>query len=118
MTYVTRMCLRMMAPALALATVGAALTGFAHDQLSGSLASGNPSSALPMYVGYATFVTGVLMTSIQLVRLLRWKAGASASCFVCSCLLLAERESRSGIYRRCSGCGKTHGCSGLIRAAR
>lgn len=118
MTYVTRMCLRMMVPALALTAAGAALTELGHDVVAGGLASGNASSALPMYLGYLTFAVGVAMASVQLVRLLRWKTGASPSCFVCSCLLLAERESRSGIYRRCSGCGKTHGCSGLIRAAR
>jgi uncharacterized membrane protein YgdD (TMEM256/DUF423 family) len=118
MTYVTRMCLRMMVPALALTGAGAGLTGLGQRMLEEGIASGTPVSGLAMYLGYATFVGGLLLTTLQLVRLLRWKAGVGASCFVCSCLLLAERESRSGIYRRCAGCGKTHGCSGLIRAAR
>ena len=118
MTYVTRMCLRMMVPALALTAAGAGLTRLGQGVLAEGLVTGNPSSAMAVYLGYATFVAGLLLTTVQLLRLLRWKNGAGASCFVCSCLLLAERESRSGIYRRCSGCGKTHGCSGLIRAAR
>jgi hypothetical protein len=118
MTYVNRMCLRMMLPALAVTAAGVGMTAFGREAVTQAAAAETVTSALPAYLGYATVVIGLLMTTVQLVRLVRWKSGASASCFVCSCLLLAERESRSGIYRRCSGCGKTHGCSGLLRAAR
>jgi hypothetical protein len=109
MTYVTRMCLRLYAPAAVLAG-----SGFALAMLGRDLTDSGPTE-VSIYLGYLALSAGVALALWQSLRLLRWRGGNTASCFVCGCLLLAERESRYGIHRRCSGCGKSHAWCGFIR---
>ena len=73
---------------------------------------------LTSLAGYALLLLAAALVGVASLRLLRWKSGAAPNCFVCGCMLQAERESHHGISRRCTGCGKIHARSGLIRAMR
>ncbi|WP_250625078.1 hypothetical protein [Pinirhizobacter soli] len=121
MTYLSRMFFRLYAPATCVAASGAALASVGRslgaDAADAADAAGS-TLTLTSVAGYALLLLAAALVGLASLRLLRWKSGAVASCFVCGCLLQAERESRHGISRRCTGCGKIHARSGLIRAMR
>jgi hypothetical protein len=117
MSYVDRMCWRMLAPCL----VPLALGGLVAWQLPTLL-------ELPRRLGgqrllpdlpfqIAMFGAGVSLAIFlyQALRLWRWRQGKGAICYVCECLLGRERDGRYGPYRKCLGCGKNHSLArGLV----
>ncbi|WP_250627374.1 hypothetical protein [Pinirhizobacter soli] len=118
MTYLSRMFFRLYAPATCVAASGAALASVGRSLGADAADAAESTLTLTSVAGYALLLLAAALVGLASLRLLRWKSGAVASCFVCGCLLQAERESRHGISRRCTGCGKIHARSGLIRAMR
>ncbi|HEY4145889.1 hypothetical protein [Pinirhizobacter sp.] len=114
-TYLSRMFFRLYAPATCVVASGAALAGVGRRMVDDPAGSAITFTAMS---GYALLILAAALVWVSTLRLLRWKSGVAPSCFVCGCLLQAERESRHGISRRCTGCGKIHARSGLIRAMR
>lgn len=110
MSYVSRMCARLLVPSLVplLASLLVATVAKTRSDLPVQL-GGTPT--WPWAPG-ALVAIGVGLSAlyylIQMVRLLRWRQGRADSCYVCDCLLGRERRGRSGDYRRCLGCGKHH----------
>ena len=118
MTYLARMFFRLYAPATCVAASGAALASVGRRMGADAADAAGSGVTLTSVAGYALLILAAALVGLASLRLLRWKSGAVPSCFVCGCLLQAERESRHGISRRCTGCGKIHARSGLIRAMR
>lgn len=118
MTYLSRMFFRLYAPSACVAALGAALVSVGSRTGTDVADAAGPAVTFTSVAGYALLLLAAALVGMASLRLLRWKSGAAPSCFVCGCLLQAERESRHGISRRCTGCGKTHAHSGLIRAVR
>lgn len=117
MSYVDRMCWRMLGPAL----VPLALSGVVAWPLSTLLDllsqfGGQPAFPdLPIQIVMIGAGACVVISACQFARLWRWTRGKGTVCYVCGCLLGREREGRHGPYRRCLGCGKNHSLSkGLI----
>lgn len=110
MSYVDRMCLRLLWPAL-LPLAGSLLVAVIAQALSNLPAQLGGAPAWPDLPGIIV-ESGALISAAygvaQLVRLLRWRQGRADSCYVCTCLLGPERQGRRGEYRRCLGCGMTH----------
>lgn len=110
MSYVDRMCLRMMAWCLVplAASIPAAHAIDSVLELPAAIGgSANPSD-VPFFVGMMGTGISLILFAIQGVRLWRWRLGKTDDCFVCGCLLGHEREGRWGPYRKCLGCGKNH----------
>ncbi|GAA0706039.1 hypothetical protein FHW84_003517 [Dyella sp. SG562] len=109
MSYVDRMCLRLMAPCLLPALCGA-LFAWGTESLLGlpRVAHGVSALDLPSYLIVAGGAASVALYAVQAGRLLRWRRGRGAVCYVCGCLLGGVGEGRWGRYRRCMGCGKQH----------
>lgn len=118
MTYLSRMFFRLYAPATCVAASGAALASVGRRMGADTADAAGSAVTLTSVAGYALLMLAAALVGVASLRLLRWKSGAAPNCFVCGCLLQAERESRHGISRRCTGCGKIHARSGLIRAMR
>jgi hypothetical protein len=109
MTYVSRMCARILAPS-AVPVVVAMLVAAAAKALSDlPVATGGtpvwPDLPGDIMIGGAALSAGYYL--MQSVRLLRWQRGHGDSCYVCGCLLSGERKGRWGYYRRCLGCSTT-----------
>jgi hypothetical protein len=109
-TYVERMCWRMIAPCVLPAFIAVAMayavSGVVDLLMVATVA---PTwSVAPLLIVCAGVLLSVLLLSIQMFRLWRWQHGAGETCFVCSCLLGHERAGRWGPYRKCQGCGKNH----------
>lgn len=106
MSYVDRMCLRLMAPCLLPALCGGAFAWAAQAVLD------LPGRAIvPGVASYLIVAGGAASVALYLVqagRLLRWRRGRGSACYVCGCLLGRVREGRWGMYRQCLGCGKNH----------
>ncbi|MGO4703591.1 hypothetical protein [Dyella sp. 2RAB6] len=109
MSYVDRMCLRLMAPCLLPALCGA-LFAWGAESLLGMPRLARDMSALdlPSCLIVAGGAASVALYAVQAGRLLRWRRGRGVACYVCGCLLGREREGRRGPYRCCMGCGKQH----------
>jgi hypothetical protein len=110
MSYVDRMCFRMMAGCL-VPLAAAIPVAYVIDTLLGLPAAlGGPAnlSDVPFFVGMTGAGLSLLLFAIQGVRLWRWRLGKADDCFVCGCLLGQERNGRWGPYRKCLGCGKSH----------
>jgi hypothetical protein len=116
-TYLSRMFFRLYAPATTVAASGAALVSLG-GRAGADAAEAGSTITMTMAAGYGLLLLAAALVLISTLRLLRWRSGVAPSCFVCGCLLQAERESHHGISRRCTGCGKNHARSGLIRAMR
>ena len=109
MSYLDRMCLRLMAPCLLPALCGALLAWGAEGLLGlPRLAGGAAAPDLPSYLILAGGAASVALYAVQAGRLLRWRRGRGDACYVCGCLLGRTREGRWGPYRACLGCGKRH----------
>jgi hypothetical protein len=117
MSYVDRMCWRMLGPAL----MPLALSGVVARPLSALL--NLPSQFgehavfpdLPFQIAMVGAGICAVVFVYQLVRLWRWTRGKGVVCYVCGCLLSRERDGRYRAYRKCLGCGKNHSLSkGLI----
>lgn len=110
MSYVDRMCLRLMAPCLLPALCGAMFAWAAEAVLGLPRLAGGPvlAPSLPSYLIVAGGAASVALYAVQAGRLLRWRRGRGHACYVCGCLLGRVREGRWGPYRRCLGCGKHH----------
>jgi len=117
-TYLSRMFFRLYAPATCVAASGAALASVGRRIGADVADAAGSAVTLTSLAGYALLILAAALVGVASLRLLRWKSGVAPNCFVCGCLLQAERESRHGISRRCTGCGKIHARSGLIRAMR
>lgn len=110
MSYVSRMCARLLVPSV-VPLLAAALAAVIAETLSDLPAAVGGAPVWPhlpgdlMMVGVAA---SALYYFVQLARLLRWRQGHADSCYVCACLLGRERQGRWGAYRRCLGCGKNH----------
>ncbi|WP_445147304.1 hypothetical protein [Dyella sp. Tek66A03] len=110
MSYVSRMCARLLAPSV-LPLLAALLAATIAQTLSDLPAQLGGAPAWPRVPGTLVAIgvgASALYYLIQMVRLLRWRQGRTDSCYVCTCLLGRERQGRWGEYRRCLGCGKNH----------
>lgn len=113
MSYVDRMCWRMLGPAL----VPLALSGVVAWPLSTLLDlprqfGGQPVfTDLPIQIVMIGIGACVAILLYQFFGLWRWTRGKGVVCYVCGCLLGREREGRYGPYRKCLGCGKNHSLS-------
>lgn len=110
MSYVDRMCFRMMAPCLMPLVVSIPVAYIVATLLGLSAALGGPASQsdVSFLVSIAGGALSVMLFATQGIRLWRWRLGKTDDCFVCGCLLGREREGRWGLYRKCLGCGKSH----------
>jgi len=109
MSYVDRMCLRLMAPCLLPALCGALFAWGAESLFGVARAAGGWSMPdLPSCLIVAGGAASIALYGVQAGRLLRWRRGRGAACYVCGCLLGRAREGRWGPYRSCMGCGKRH----------
>jgi len=110
MTYITKMQLRMLLPPLMPLLLGALASWVMNtiDSLPGGLGGHAVESLMPEYI----FLTGLAVTTLALAyqcfRLWRWSRGEGDTCYVCGCLLAAEKRGRWGNYRPCLGCPKNH----------
>jgi hypothetical protein len=105
MSYITKMCLRMMGWCL-LPIFFAALVAW---PMSAVLEGGRPILPdLPWLVVSTGAATTLVLLVYQSIRVWRWEHGKGDGCFVCGCLLGRERSGRWGPYRKCLGCGKNH----------
>jgi len=108
-TYVNRMCWRMLSPAVLPIGLGSIAAYAAAVVLSVA-----PGGALAIWADlpWDVFQIGAagscVIVCIQAIRLWRWERGAGTLCFVCGCLLGHERVGPYGPYRRCLGCSKGH----------
>ncbi len=113
MSYVTRMCLRMYVPSVLIFTggIGVAAAVKAVQEAPGDMGGLAVYSSLPNWCFAIGIVAGVALAVVQTVRLQLWERGRARVCYVCGCLLGAARSGRLGLgqYRRCLGCGKSHG---------
>jgi hypothetical protein len=113
MSFVTRMCLRLYAPCLLLflGGIAAAAVVKAVQEAPGDMGGLAVYSSLPNWCFAAGIVAGAALAVIQTIRLQRWERGRGAGCYVCGCLLGTPRSGRLGLglYRKCLGCGKSHG---------
>jgi hypothetical protein len=113
MSYVTRMCLRMYAPAVLLFAGGIAAAAVikAVQEAPGDMGGLAVYSNLPNWCFAIGIGAGVAVATLQTVRLQIWERGRARGCYVCGCLLGQARSGRLGLghYRRCLGCGKSHG---------
>lgn len=110
MSYTTKMQLRMLLPCLMPVLFGV-LVAWALStiyNLPGALGGKPVDSQLPDYVFLGGLAITVLMMFFQCVRLWRWSKGEGEACYVCGCLLGAEKHGRWGAYRSCLGCAKNH----------
>ena len=110
MSYITKMCLRMMGWCL-LPIFFAALVAWPMSAvLELPIATGG-QPVLPdlpwLVVSTGAAITLVLLV-YQSIRVWCWERGRGDGCFVCGCLLGRERSRRWGPYRKCLGCGKNH----------
>lgn len=109
MSYVDRMCLRLMAPCLLPALCGALLAWSAEGLLGLPRPAGATAAPdLPSYLIIAGGAASVALYAVQAGRLLRWRRGRGDACYVCGCLLGRTREGPWGPYRGCLGCGRRH----------
>ena len=115
MSYVDRMCIRLFSPCLAVLAV-AGLIAWLFARLGSLPMFGQAfGSGLPFLVWAAGLLLMGAVAAVQGYRLWRWMQGRASACFVCTCMLGAEREGRWGIYRKCLGCGKNHSASNAAR---
>lgn len=110
MSYVSRMCARLLLPSAAPLLASLLLAVIAQAVSNESIASGAAPAwpSLPDHLVALGAGSSTVYYLIQLVRLWRWRKGFADSCYVCTCLLGRERQGRWGQYRRCLGCGKNH----------
>ncbi|MDF3982365.1 hypothetical protein P3W24_08170 [Luteibacter sp. PPL201] len=109
MSYTGRMYVRMFLPCgvwLAGGSVAAAVARAAQS-MPGSFGMTSLYSNLPAWLFVAGATAALLLGMVQVGRL-RFR---DRDCYVCGCLLGAERTARGGLgrTRRCLGCGKVHG---------
>jgi hypothetical protein len=117
MSYVDRMCWRMLGASL----VPLALGGLVAWPLPTLLDLPRRLGGQPLFPDLpfqvAMFGAGISLALLlyQAARLWRWRQGKGTSCYVCGCLLGRERDGRYGPYRKCLGCGKNHSLArGLV----
>lgn len=110
MSYVDRMCFRMMAWCLVPLAASIPVAYAMDTVLKLPAAIGGPAnqSDVPFFVGMIGAGASLILFAIQGFRLWRWRLGKTVDCIVCGCLLGNEREGRWGPYRKCLGCGKNH----------
>ena len=108
MSYVDRMCLRLMAPCLLPACCGALFAWAAQSWLGGSSRAGATAWDLASCLIVAGGAASVILYAAQAGRLLRWRRGRMAICYVCGCLLGRVRNGPWGRHRACLGCGRRH----------
>lgn len=110
MSYIDRMCFRMMLRCLVPLVVSIPVAYIVDSLLGLPAAFGGPGnqSDVPFFVGMTGAGLSLMLFAIQGVRLWRWRLGKTDDCFVCGCLLGQERGGRWGPYRKCLGCGKSH----------
>jgi hypothetical protein len=108
MSYVDRMCLRLMAPCLLPALCGALLAWVVQAWLQVPARADGPPLDLASLSIVAGGAASVALYAAQAGRLLRWRRGRAATCYVCGCLLGRMREGHRGPHRQCLGCGKRH----------
>lgn len=110
MSYVDRMCLRMMAGCLVPLAVSIPVAYVVDTILGLQAALGGPDNQFDVlfFVDMTGAGLSLILFAIQGIRLWRWRLGKTDDCFVCGCLLRQEREGRWGPYRKCLGCGKNH----------
>lgn len=110
MSYVSRMCARLLLPSALplLASLLIALVAQTLSRLPLALGGAPARPDLPGDIVAVGAGLSALYYGIQGVRLWRWRQGRADSCYVCTCLLGRERQGRWGDYRRCLGCGKNH----------
>ena len=108
-SYITRMCLRMMAWCL-LPIFFTALVAWPMSailELPAKIGHGQPMMPdLPWLVAGAGAAISFLLLLVQFIRLWRWENGVGHSCYVCGCLLGSARQRRYTFCRQCLGCGK------------
>lgn len=117
MSYVDRMCWRVLRPALVPPALGCIVAWLLSRvlNLSRQLGGLEVFPDLPFQVVMVGAGAGAVISVCQFVRLWCWTRGKGTVCYVCGCLLGREREGRHGPYRKCLGCGKNHSLSkGLI----
>lgn len=108
MSYVDRMCLRLMAPCLLPACCGALLAWATQAWVDVPVRAGGPALDLASGLIVAGGAASVALYAAQASRLLRWRRGRVAVCYVCGCLLGRVRNGHWGPHRLCLGCGKRH----------
>jgi len=110
MSYVSRMCARLLVPSVVplLVALVVALIARALSDLPVALGGAPAWPELPGDLVMVGVGASALYYLLQMMRLLRWRQGRADACYVCSCLLSYERQGRWGAYRRCLGCGKNH----------
>ncbi|WNL44152.1 hypothetical protein RKE25_12000 [Dyella sp. BiH032] len=108
MSYVDRMCLRLMAPCLLPACCGALLAWAAQAWLDAPARAGGPAVDLASCLIVAGGAASVGLYAAQAGRRLRWRRGRAVVCYVCGCLLGRMRTGLRGPHRACLGCGKRH----------
>lgn len=110
MSYVSRMCARLLAPSVTPLLVAApiAVVTSTLSNLPVALGGRPVWPTLPGDILVAGGMASGIYYLVQLARLVRWRRGSADSCYVCTCLLGRERQGRWGAYRRCLGCGKNH----------
>jgi hypothetical protein len=117
MSYVDRMCLRMMVFSLVPLALGGLVAWLlaALLDLPSRLGGQTLFPDLPLKVAMAGAGVSLALSLYQALRLWRWRQGKGASCYVCGCLLGRERDGRYGPYRKCLGCPTNHAVSkGLV----
>ena len=110
MSYVHRMCARLLLPSLVpfLASLLMAIVAKTLSDLPKPLGGAPAWPEVPDMVMIIGVSVSAVYYLVQMVRLLRWRQGRMDSCYVCTCLLGRERQGRWGEYRRCLGCGMNH----------
>lgn len=110
MSYVSRMCARLLVPSVVplLASLLVAVVAKTLLDLPVSLGGAPVWPELPDTLVALGLGASALYYLVQFTRLLQWRRGHTDSCYVCGCLLGRERQGRWGAYRRCLGCSKNH----------
>lgn len=110
MSYITKMCLRMMGWCLLpiLFSVLVAWPMSALLALPGEMDGQPVLQDWPWLVVQVGAAITLALLVYQSIRVWRWEHGRGDGCFVCGCLLGRERSGRWGPYSKCLGCGKNH----------
>jgi hypothetical protein len=110
MSYVSRMCARLLVPSVVplLVAVLVALPAKALSDLPVAMGGAPVWPDLPGTLVLLGVGASAVYYLVQMVRLLRWQRGYGDACYVCGCLLGRESQGRRGTHRRCLGCGTSH----------
>ncbi|MBB3225641.1 hypothetical protein FHW69_000231 [Luteibacter sp. Sphag1AF] len=118
MSYASRMYVRLYLPAVLALAAGfaAAACAKAAQELPGDFGGRAVYSDVPTYLFFLGLVVACAIGVGQTIRVKLWERGRTSGCYVCGCLLGSARAGRRGLglYRKCLGCGKTHGTNHLL----